>query len=112
MGSLSTGHRPTCWAGDADSSDQGRIPASPYRRMDAGAIGSMVADYPLRLMPIGDPMVAGTLALGDPRFKALIDTVAELASPTGQWNGRRRFIPSPAAVAWGTVSMDGPRRSG
>jgi hypothetical protein len=25
------------------------IPASPYRRMDAGAIGSMVADYPLRL---------------------------------------------------------------
>ncbi|WP_035105640.1 hypothetical protein [Desulfohalovibrio reitneri] len=28
---------------------RGGIPASPYRRMDAGAIGSMVADYPLQL---------------------------------------------------------------
>lgn len=27
---------------------QNGIPASPYRRLDAGAIGSMVADYPLR----------------------------------------------------------------
>ncbi len=31
----------------AETGRQG-IPASPYRRMDAGAIGSMVADYPLR----------------------------------------------------------------
>src|SRR5205085_6926514 len=30
------------------------IPASPYRRMDAGAIGSIVADYPLQLFPAGD----------------------------------------------------------
>lgn len=27
------------------------FPASPYRRMDAGAIGSLVADYPLQLLP-------------------------------------------------------------
>jgi hypothetical protein len=29
------------------------MPASPYRRMDAGAIGSLVADYPLRLDEAG-----------------------------------------------------------
>jgi len=29
------------------------MPASPYRRMDAGAIGSMVADYPLHLDEVG-----------------------------------------------------------
>ncbi len=33
---------------------QGAIPASPYRRLDSGAIGSMVADYPLQLLPPGD----------------------------------------------------------
>ena len=31
----------------------GGIPASPYRRIDAGAIGSLVADYPLQLYPPG-----------------------------------------------------------
>lgn len=30
------------------------IPASPYRRMDAGAIGSIVVDYPLQLFPAAD----------------------------------------------------------
>jgi hypothetical protein len=29
------------------------MPASPYRRMDAGAIGSLVADYPLHLDEVG-----------------------------------------------------------
>lgn len=33
---------------------RGGIPAAPGRRMDAGAIGSMVADYPLQLYPEGD----------------------------------------------------------
>lgn len=32
---------------------KGAIPAAPGRRMDAGAIGSMVADYPLQLEPPG-----------------------------------------------------------
>jgi len=32
---------------------KGAIPAAPGRRMDAGAIGSMVADYPLQLYPPG-----------------------------------------------------------
>jgi hypothetical protein len=31
----------------------GGMPASPYRRMDAGAIGSLVADYPLHLDEAG-----------------------------------------------------------
>ena len=39
----------------------GGIPASPYRRMDAGAIGSMVADYPLHLTPPNDPRIMNTL---------------------------------------------------
>ncbi|MGE0266986.1 MAG: hypothetical protein AB7S78_00840 [Candidatus Omnitrophota bacterium] len=37
------------------------IPASPYRRMDAGAIGSIVADYPLQLCPAQDPRVMNTV---------------------------------------------------
>ena len=38
----------------------GAIPAAPGRRMDAGAIGSMVADYPLQLYPPGEPRLART----------------------------------------------------
>ena len=36
------------------------IPASPYRRMDTGAIGSLVASYPLRVFEAGDPRVLNT----------------------------------------------------
>ncbi len=97
------------------------VPASPHRRMDAGAIGSMVSDYPLQLDDVVTPeqalrtadwlwrkcRYAGaffqemihsglnaylTLALaqtfmrhGDPRHEQLVDAVAALASPTGQW---------------------------
>jgi hypothetical protein len=99
---------------------QGAIPASPYRRMDAGAVGSLVADYPLQLVRPGDPRIERTveflmnncfhsggffqdlihsginpyltlcvaqtlLRCGDARFRLLVDTVAALASPTGQW---------------------------
>ena len=42
------------------SRSKGAIPAAPDRRMDAGAIGSMVADYPLQLYPPGDPRIAKT----------------------------------------------------
>ncbi len=38
----------------------GGIPAAPGRRMDAGAIGSMVADYPLQLYPAGDTRILKT----------------------------------------------------
>ena len=38
----------------------GAIPASPKRRMDSGAVGSLVADYPLQLFPAGDPRIAKT----------------------------------------------------
>ena len=38
----------------------GAIPASPFRRMDAGAIGSIVADYPLQLFPAGDDRILRT----------------------------------------------------
>ncbi len=39
----------------------GALPASPYRRMDSGAVGSLVADYPLQITPAGDPMIKKTM---------------------------------------------------
>jgi hypothetical protein len=98
----------------------GAVPAAPDRRMDSGAVGSLVADFPLQLLPPGDPrimqciewLLAHSMALGgffqnmihsginayltlhiaqallradDARAHQLIDTVAGLASPTGQW---------------------------
>ena len=36
------------------------IPASPYRRMDSGAIGSLVGAYPLELMRADDPRMQRT----------------------------------------------------
>ncbi len=99
---------------------QGGIPASPYRRIDAGAIGSLVADYPLQLCEPGDARVMRTIELlmqcsfhqggffqqmihsginvyltldiaqtllraGDLRYRDLMRSVADLASPTGHW---------------------------
>jgi hypothetical protein len=97
------------------------IPAAPGRRMDSGAVGSLVADYPLQLFAPGDERIrqtAGyladhsmygggffqnmihsginaylTLHLAQVRLRAgdvagawaLLDCVAALASPTGQW---------------------------
>jgi hypothetical protein len=98
----------------------GGIPASPYRRIDAGAIGSLVADYPLQLYPPGAPAIMATadallrrcflhggffqdmihsgvnayltldiaqtlLRAGDARYRDLMEAVARMASPTGQW---------------------------
>jgi len=40
---------------------QGGIPATPYRRMDAGAIGSMAADYPLQLTAAMDERIKHTM---------------------------------------------------
>ncbi|MCF7805282.1 MAG: hypothetical protein K9N46_09885 [Candidatus Marinimicrobia bacterium] len=96
------------------------IPASPHRRMDAGAIGSVVAGYPLQLLPPDDESLLATidfleetsfqhgaffqemvhsgmnayltlhmaqvlLRAGDRRYQSMVEAVAELASPTGQW---------------------------
>jgi hypothetical protein len=96
------------------------MPASPYRRLDAGAIGSLAVGYPTQLCAPDDPRlldsvefllqrcfvngafyqdmihsglnayltlhVAQVLLLaGDDRYLALMDSVAELASSTGQW---------------------------
>jgi GH15 family glucan-1,4-alpha-glucosidase len=36
------------------------IPASPYRRLDSGAIGSLSASYPLRVFEPDDPRVLDT----------------------------------------------------
>ncbi len=115
---------------------RGTVPASPYRRPDAGAIGSLVADYPLGITGPDNPRIANTcefllthcfrqgaffqdmihsglnayltlavaqtlLRFGDPRYQALIETVADLASPTGQW---------PEAIhplTWGGCMGDG-----
>ena len=96
------------------------IPASPYRRMDAGAIGSVVVGYPLALCEPSDPRLLKTvdfliersfyrggffqdmihsginpyltlhvaqvlLRAGDERYLDLMQSVAAIASPTGQW---------------------------
>jgi hypothetical protein len=96
------------------------IPASPYRRLDAGMIGSIVQGYPLQLVPHDERRLLATvnylidncfvnnaffqdmihsglnayltlhvaqvlLRAGDSRYLTLIEQVAELASPTGQW---------------------------
>ena len=96
------------------------MPASSYRRLDAGAIGSLAAGYPLQLFPPDDPRLLETagfllddcfvgggffqdmihaginpyltlhvaqvlLRAGDPRYLDLLETVAALASSTGQW---------------------------
>jgi hypothetical protein len=37
------------------------VPASPYRRLDSGAIGSIVADYPLQLWTPKDPRLMATV---------------------------------------------------
>jgi hypothetical protein len=96
------------------------MPASPYRRPDAGAIGSLAVGYPLQLCEPDDPRLLDTVAFllencfvdggffqdmihsginpyltlhvaqvllraGDNRCLQLMETVASLASPTGQW---------------------------
>lgn len=44
----------------ASESARGHLPASPYRRLDSGAIGSLVSDYPLQLWSAGDSRVTRT----------------------------------------------------
>ncbi|HEY0634907.1 MAG TPA: hypothetical protein VGE00_05950 [Gammaproteobacteria bacterium] len=107
-------------AGCAQRLGRPAMPASPYRRLDAGAIGSVAMGYPLQLCAPDDPRLLDTvefllkhcfvkgafyqdmihsglnayltlevaqvlLRAGDPRHLALMDAVAALASPTGQW---------------------------
>ena len=43
-----------------ESRAKGAIPAAPGRRLDSGAIGSMVADYPLQLYPAADARIMQT----------------------------------------------------
>lgn len=96
------------------------MPAAPYRRFDSGAIGSLVAGYPLQIFNPRDDRLIETvhylmdncqvydgffhdmthsginpyltlhiaqvlLRAGDPRYFHLMVTIANLASPTGQW---------------------------
>jgi hypothetical protein len=96
------------------------MPASPYRRMDSGAIGSLAVGYPLRLWDAKDQRLLQTvdylikncfvnggffhdmshsginpyltlhiaqilMRSGDVRFFDLMKSIADLASPTGQW---------------------------
>jgi len=100
---------------------RGAIPAAPYRRMDAGAVGSIAVDYPLQLWAPGDSRVVATtdflhdhccfkgaffqdmihsginayltLEMAQVYLRAgrteraleLLEAVAAIASPTGQW---------------------------
>lgn len=96
------------------------MPASPYRRLDAGAIGSLAGGYPLQLYEPSDARLLDSvgflqescfvdggffqdmihsginpyltlhvaqvlLRAGDRNSLDIMDTVAGLASPTGQW---------------------------
>jgi hypothetical protein len=96
------------------------MPASPYRRLDAGAIGSLAVSYPLQLWEPADPRIEdcveyllehcfvdgvffqdmvhsglnayltlhvaqALLRMNDSRCLDLMDNVAQIASPTGQW---------------------------
>ncbi len=96
------------------------IPASPHRRMDSGAIGSLCAGYPLHLLEPRDARLLGTadflhancrvhnaffqdmihsgnnayltlhlaqvlMRAGDERYWPLVQAIADLSSPTGQW---------------------------
>ncbi|MDP1708066.1 MAG: hypothetical protein Q8L89_03240 [Gammaproteobacteria bacterium] len=107
-------------AGVAKRLGRPAMPASPYRRLDAGAIGSLAVGYPAQLCAPDDSRLLDTvefllehclveggffqdmihsginpyltlhlaqvlLRAGDPRYLALMDAVAALASPTGQW---------------------------
>lgn len=107
-------------AGCAERLKRPAMPASPYRRLDAGAIGSLACGYPTQLCAADDPrlldcidflfshcFVDGAfyqdmihsglnayltlhvaqimLRAGDPRHLELMDTVADLATQTGQW---------------------------
>lgn len=50
----------SCITAIPSTQSNGAVPAAPGRRMDAGAIGSMVADYPLQLYPPGDERMRTT----------------------------------------------------
>ena len=100
--------------------DQYAFPAAPERRMDAGAIGSLVASYPLQLVAADDERMENTLDFlmhhclvqggffqdmihsginayltlhlaqallrrGGSEWFGLVQSVAKMASPTGQW---------------------------
>ncbi len=58
-------------AAQAAGKHAGALPASPLRRMDSGAIGSIAASYPLKLWPGDDPRMVATLEflLSDCMFK-------------------------------------------
>ena len=45
----------------ASARTRGAVPAAPNRRMDAGAVGSLAADYPLRLVRPGDSRIMSTV---------------------------------------------------
>ncbi|KWX04737.1 hypothetical protein TH66_05940 [Carbonactinospora thermoautotrophica] len=64
--------------------DTGRrfIPAGPYRGVDAGLVGSLVACQPLELLEPDDPLVTGTLEVIRERF-TLGDAFYQEISHTG-----------------------------
>ena len=109
-----------CLQRDEQRLGQPVMPASPYRRLDPGAVGSLAVGYPLQACAADDRRLLGTveclldrcmvnggffqdmvhsginayltlhiaqvlLRAGDARCISLLDTVAELASSTGQW---------------------------
>jgi hypothetical protein len=57
------------WKRDARRLGRQALPAAPGRGIDLGMVGTLAAWFPLRLMPSGSPLLAGTLgALEDAVF--------------------------------------------
>ncbi len=50
-----------CFHRDAERLGCAAMPASPYRRLDAGAVGTLAAGYPLQLRSPLDPALMGTV---------------------------------------------------
>ena len=74
------------------------IPAGPRRRVDSGAIGSLVACTPLDLLPPDDPRIAATAELIRQRF--MLDTAPQpQATPT---DGGRAFFQGISHTGLGT----------
>jgi hypothetical protein len=74
------------------------IPAGPRRRIDSGAIGSLVACAPLDLLAPDDPRIAATVDVIRQRF--MLDTVP--AAQEGAADGGRAFFQGISHTGLGT----------
>jgi hypothetical protein len=84
------------------------IPAGPRRRIDSGAIGSLVACAPLDLLAPDDPRIAATVAVIRRRF--MLDTVP--ATQEDAPDGGRAFFQGISHTGLGRAAGGGPALPG